>query len=185
MKYILSFFVALTLVGCASPIINTEGVQSNVVIKRYNAQTFSYSDSVAYFSVIDYADGDRVLSLRPDGYVHTNFLFSSIYTAHYLMAIDKYLEWEKKATDREEILEKKISKIETRGHNQVNTSHLNFKFKSVNNKTHLLAMNFCSFNNCDESLFLPIYFDRKNAENLKHLLTSFKNGVYAQDAVYK
>ena len=156
--------------------MNTENIDHQVVTMKYTAETLSYAKSVNELSIVDYFDGDRVFVLRPKGSRYTNYRFSFSNKAHYIMAIDKYLKWEKTATNSAELLDKNITTISTVGNHPENTVIFDFRFKSVDTNTHLLSVNFCSLShgcNDPELEYFKIFFDTNNAEKFKYMLTNY------------
>lgn len=106
-------------------------------------------------------------------------------TAPYIAAIDKYLEWEQLAREREDLLTKKISSID-----YGSGASILARFQSLTKDNHVVYFGIRSILLGDDTLptgTSELRFDRESALRFKALLKAFGEGSLSEqkaDSVY-
>ncbi len=174
----------ISIFGCTSVQQSTR-LSTNLHAKEYNSIASKYMDRPTSSTVEKMSDGATVLAISIDNYgtTQSSLRFSKKHVTEYLNLINKYLEWEQLAKSREDAFTKEIGRADTWGNGIAGT--LSFTFHSGNSSIHFLSVAFCATGTClDET---ALYFDTKNAIELKALLKKFESGSIKQkdiDSVY-
>lgn len=117
-------------------------------------------------------DGQKVLSVRIDAYgsAYHQVMFYERDVPRYIAAIDKYLEWEKMALEKGDILEKEIATIPA-------PSGLNiyFVFHSGNHTNHYLGVGHSDKGLLGKTSAVSFVLTRENALVLKRHLADLPN----------
>lgn len=175
------------LAGCAS-VSSTTRISSNISAKEFNSIASKYMDRPTFVSIEFMSDSAEVLTVQMNGYKkpqHTScwtVRFDKKYAAQYIAFITKYLDWESIAVKRGDTLSKEIGQAKTWSSGV--DGYIKFGFYSGNELSHYLTLDFCAAGTCIPT---NIMFDRRNAENLRELLTDFLVGdmpVKADMSVY-
>lgn len=174
MKILKLGILTLILAGCTT-IEQSTRLSTNLEAREYNSVYAKYMDRPTFTSIEKMSDGNTVLAISRDNYGTTfsPLRFSKDYVSQYTVLIDKYLEWNQLAISRGDAITKDIGKAQTWGNSMSGT--LKFTFHSGNSTVHYLSISFCAAGTCldDQSL----YFDSKNARELKNLLVQLGSGL--------
>jgi hypothetical protein len=169
-----SLLVIITLLtGCAAGMIHTTyRVPSELQSTQFNSLASQYMVRPTFVSADTMKDGSRVLSVMIDSYgTHQPSVpFYERDKIKYIEAIDKYLEWEAKALNNKDILEKEILRVRN-----PNTLIIQLNFHSGNEYNHYLSVGFVSKGLLGETAVPILTFDRKNALELRRLFQSMSS----------
>lgn len=164
--WVLSF---LFLTGCAT-LESKVRVTSNLRIYEFNDLSSQYMARPTFVSVLNYSN-KKLLHVSTNEYGKVGYepekvnhiYFSQSNVDKYITLIDKYLNWESIAIERNDLLDKQIGEAE--GHHP-----LLFTLYSSNAKNHYLVIT----TNTGVVNMWPTYFPRQEALNLRILLLNFK-----------
>ncbi len=181
MKLLKLGVIALALTGC-SAVEQSEKLSTNLEVKEYSSEHAKYMPFPSFTSIEQMSDGSTVLALSRDYYygtVATPLRFSKSNAKSYAAFIDKYFDWAQLATSRGDAITKEIGKAETwKG---ASTDSLKFAFHSDGAEVYYLSISSCTVDMCfDDS---ALYFDQKNAQELKNLLLQAKTDTGVTETV--
>jgi len=156
------------LTGCSS-MQDVSRISSTLKVYEYNDIAAKYMPRPTFVE-LGKIDGVRVLHITSDEYgkigndpQKTSHLFlKQTYSDNYIALIDKFLEWEKLASDRKDTLEKNIGEAK---------DNLVFDFFSGNENSHYLVISFKT----SGVVLWESYFPKSEAETLRSLLVKLKN----------
>lgn len=165
------FSAALTTIlifsGCMAGMVKTsQSVSSKLVAEEYNDIGSQYLDRPTFVSVEIMDDGSKVLCVTMKAYgpnAHEVRFFERD-CGKYLVAIDKFLEWEAKAAQNKDIFEKVIAVIP-----EPNGFNLGFVFTSGNEEHHYLNVCWTMGSLMGKISAPALTFDRENAQILRKL----------------
>lgn len=165
----------LFFVGC-SHVKEQNRVSSQLQVKEFNSLASKYYSRPTFVAVNLLNTGKKSLLIQVDPYrprqydVKSMMSFGEDYANQYITLIDKYLEWENKASQRGDQFEKKIGSVD----DGTGILDLTFKFYSGNAYNHFLVISNCDIF-CVETSDHH-YYDKNNALILKDLIKQLKNG---------
>ncbi|MCS0161615.1 hypothetical protein [Vibrio alginolyticus] len=182
MKRLLSVGLIAMLAGCAT-IEKETRIPSTLKASEFNSVASLYMPKPTFVSYESFSSGENVLAVKMTTYgidqysnSESTIRYSQAYAEKYIDLIDKYLEWNKIALQRKDIVNKEIGREAawTGG----TDAELKFSFYSGNENSHFLAVSFCTMLICldDKSH----YYDAENAVKLKSLLEKLSVGSISQ-----
>ncbi len=162
--------------GCSSVPSVTQRMEIDFQGAVYNDITNQYMPQMTWAKISSHDEGGRIelVEVRVDRYGSgSNFLYIDLDNIDsHIVAVDKYLKWEKLASERRELVDKEIDKIPSK----YLSYNIEYSFFSGNTDNHYLSVdNGTSF--VTRGAY-AIYFDRENAIKYKAMLINFKNGTY-------
>lgn len=164
---VLACFSLLLLAGCSTT--NQPRLNTDIRAVRYNDLVWEH---YPYPLRVEY-DGKR-LTLFPNEYdANTRFFVTKNLAPKFIAAIDKYLEWEKTATERGDQITKTIDRIPYLG------SRMTARFHSGNPREHYISFGIRSpvlGDNFKIDGLSDLILDRKNAQEFRELLAKFRDG---------
>lgn len=168
MKSLVPIMLAVLSAGCAS--VQEHQISSSLSASEYNNVYAKFYERPTFITNYDYEKDTDAILIKMDMYGNeTSILsFSEKEADRYLAAINKFIEWEELAREREDIFSKDIDTIPA-----WNSGNLKFSFHSGNAKNHYLSISFCSLLCLEEQ---AQYYDLNNAVALRDVLTSLSNG---------
>ncbi|MBG0760640.1 hypothetical protein BOO22_14595 [Vibrio cidicii] len=173
----------LVVAGCAS-IKSETRIESNLRVKEFNSISSRYMDRPTFITLYELSGDDRFLYVQSDSYrpnKSNTISYGLKYVDEYIAFIDKFLEWEKLATERKDTLNKDIGETSS----WAGALNLKFSFYSGNSRSHFLEVAGCGLMCVDTSPFQ--YFDQAAAKELRSLLIKMKENQFkpTDDSVYK
>lgn len=185
--YLLTGAAAATvLFGCAAGMVNTsQSIPSALVAKEYNDVSAQYVDRPTFVSIEIMRDGSKVLAITMRTFgvnaFGSNDRTVRIFEADrqgYIDAIDKYFAWEKRATERNDRLEKEIVVVKC-----PNGFKHALSFYSGNEALHFFVISFADSGLLGKIRVPAMVFDRSNAATLRQMLTDLpsKSGKVVAD----
>lgn len=183
-KYLIGA-ILIFLSGCSYIGWDESRISVNFSAKQFNSVASQYISRPTFATLTTFKNGSEklVISMDPYGDPNRDIPFSSGYfdiefvrehVNDYVSSIDKYLKWEKQASQDGDIFTKEIAEVE--GY----ATDILFKFHSGNSASHYLVL---SHSGSSEQ-----YYDKFNAERLREFLINYKNGAISQknyDKKYK
>ncbi len=163
--------ISLLLLTACNTTLNTKQTNIPLTFKAsaYNSIANQYIERPTFASMFTKENGNNWINIIMETYGKNEIGLNSISIAflqseipNYVLHIDKYLEWESKASKDGDIIKKKIGSAKT------SAFSIDFTFFSGNSSAHYLSIGMPGTT--------PQYFSRTNAEKLKELLIEFKNG---------
>ncbi len=191
MKYQLQSMLAagfLALAGCTTLAEETR-ISTRLAASDYNDIANRYLERPTFVSLQTLSDGAVTLRVRMERYdggydarlgvaLEHSLPFDQRYVGEYLPLIDKYLEWEKLATERGDQIEREIGRATTWANS--NTAQLKFSLFSGNATNHVMLIDHCVAIGCAER---PMVFSKPNAIELRRLLVDLGAGRITQTPV--
>ncbi|AHF93947.1 hypothetical protein OPIT5_01270 [Opitutaceae bacterium TAV5] len=168
---ILSLIIAITtiaLFGCAAGMVNTtRNIPTALVARQYNDVYSQYSTRPTFASIETMKDGSRVLNITINAYGRQDHSarFYAQNASQYIAAIDKFIAWERQASDRGDMIEKEIAIISS-----PNGFKLSFDFCSGTPKDHFLYINGASTGMLGTMKATIMIFDKANAVILRKMI---------------
>lgn len=158
----------LLMAGCAS-MENASRISTTLKVYEYNSVASNYMPRPT-FTELGTVDGVKVLHITSDEYGKigndpqktSHIYLKQTYVDDYISLIDKFLEWEKLASERGDTLEKNIGEAK---------DNLVFDFYSGNSKSHYLVISL----KASGVILWENYFPKTEVSNLRNLLIQFKN----------
>ncbi|EKO3939522.1 hypothetical protein F7U67_002061 [Vibrio metschnikovii] len=178
---ILLFLIIIT--GCAS-IQSETRINSTLQVREFNSISSKYVARPTFVTFYELNNGDKSLYVESNSYRpnHSNSLnFGVKYVDVYISFIDKYLEWEKIASKRNDSLTKDIGTTKS----WADALNLTFSFYSGNSNNHYLVIAGCGLICVENSPYQ--YYDKNSAIELRSLLIKLKDNQLnvIDDSFYK
>lgn len=175
MRFALAALLAVACVGCASSWKSMSGtrVSSNLQAMEYNSVASDYRVRPTFVQLRENMGGDQVLVIKMDAYgtQDVEIYIPPSAATKVLEFIEKYEEWESLARERGDMITKEIGEVPN-----FTGMKLQAKFHSGNEQSHYLVLQQCVWV-CELSdRSISQYFDRRQAENLKGLLSDYLSG---------
>ena len=177
--------LTVLLSGCTT-IIQQTRIPTSLNSMEYNSVASNYMERPTFVRIEDMSDGASVLAVEMEqysygigGYENSNrwsIRFKKDFVSDYIVLINKYFDWEQTATSRKDAFTKEIGRVQAWSNGP--SGKLKFVFHSGNEKTHYMAVSFCSVGTCLDNEAL--YFSKNDVSELKNLLSKFESGVFKQ-----
>ena len=178
--------------GCTTVAQETR-ISTPLSASEYNDIAARYMERPTFATVQAMTDGQEVLRLEMDTYGRNvdpttgiekpyTMVFDKRFVGEYLTLIDKYLEWEKLALERSDLIEKDLGSASTWS-GLGGTGRLDFSFYSASASNHVLTIEYCAVGTCIN----PFNFTHPNVVELRKLLENFSAGRVGQadvDGIY-
>ena len=185
MKHIIfTFFIILILNGCAATSdigVKPTRISSSIKASQYNEFAVKYLERPTWVSYAEYKTIPNRLYLQFTEYGGGNsgkLYFMQDRVDKYLALLDKYFEWEFKATKRGDILElKELGYVDL-----ISGVKNKFSFYSGNSTQHSLVIEDGLLGQYESAMI----FDKTNVQELKNLFNDFKDGkiTISKDSIY-
>lgn len=185
MKFITFIFVFMALNVSASS-EKEMSLGSPVIALEFNSVASQYLERPTFSFVSQRSDGTKIFNLKMTKYnnTHAGIGFDKEYVEQHIKAIGKYIEWEKIATERGDVITKEIDFIPA-WKNGFFTIKNKYTFHSGNVGFHYLKITGCMLDSCTKH---EMFLNQKNAEKLRSILIDFQNNEIKEinvDDVYK
>lgn len=155
--------------GCAAGMVETsQRVSSGLRGLQFNSVASDYMTMPTSVNIEKMRDGQKVLSVTVDSYgsIPHNVMFYERDITQCVAAIDKFLEWEKIAVTKQDLLEKEIAAVPA-----PSGMTIYFVFTSGNERSHYLGIGHTMTGMLGKISAVSFYLDRVGAAKLRdHLL---------------
>lgn len=159
------FFLSLSLLGCAS---ERYQLSYEIMGTRFG-NTLQFSSEYRAFIEI-YSNNSIAITSKDFSSKGTPFFFSREDADQLISAINKYLEWDLKATQNHDFFDKQIDTMDTGQKAEI-------WFVSGNERSHYFTIGLRTWAYPGEMPGLPdLHLDRENAIKLKVLMQKIKSG---------
>lgn len=194
-RTMIAAIVSTTVLTACTTIASETRISTRVAASEYNDVASRYMERPTFASIQSLSDGQDVLRLEMDSYgsgINPTTGFAANYTlpfdkrfgADYLALIDKYVEWERLARERGDLIDREIGSAPTWS-SLGGTGSLKFSIFSSSANAQMLVVSYCVSVGCSDQAFT---FSRVNALELRKLLADFTDGRIGGanlDAVYR